>query len=118
MQLSQNQPYSFTLIKSRSASDLHYRYFLNLYKSTPKDIKNTDYNILFLICDNFICNPFIPQSKESITALCYDEHCKEYYPTLNMEYWKYVSKNTIGNSTVFSYKRITSRSCEEINHSL
>ena len=44
-------PFSFTVISSPSYSDLHYRYFFLLAGFQPKDIRESDYDTLYLICE-------------------------------------------------------------------
>lgn len=44
-------PFSFTVISSPSYSDLHYRYFFLLAGRQPKDIRDRNYDTVYLICE-------------------------------------------------------------------
>lgn len=86
-----SRPFSFTLTSSRSYSDLHYRYFMKVMGLNTVPVTDTGYPVFMLVCDNKKC----PEVSE-ITALtelpilCYEEHCKEFYPKLPIQKeWKY-----------------------------
>lgn len=94
-------PFSFTLVDSRSFSDLHYRYNMAVTNLNPLPITNLAYETLFLICDQDTCDPVEKYlALEKIQALCYDGHCNEKYPTIDLRRdWRY--KETVGRLYVF-----------------
>lgn len=85
-------PFSFTLVNSRSYSDLHYRYYMEVFGMSPKGATSSGYTNLFLVCDREEC----PTTQEitsvsEVPILCYEEHCKQYYPSIHLlTEWKYV----------------------------
>lgn len=86
-----DRPFSFTLTSSRSYSDLHYRYFMNVAGLNTVPVTDTGYPMFMLVCDDHDC-----PDVSDITALielpilCYEEHCKEFYPKLPIQKeWKY-----------------------------
>ena len=109
IKLSNNKPYSFTLISSNSFSDLHYRYFLLIKKHVPRDITDRDYNQLFLICEKAPC-----PSKDEVShtlivkVLCNTSHCEQgEYPTnINMAQWKLYKIDYMENYAIYSFNRL------------
>lgn len=78
-----DRPYSFTLINSRSFSDLHYRYVMETSGTVSRDVTEDSYNTFLLLCDSTVC----PADTEAagfgrIGVLCYDHHCSGAYPTI------------------------------------
>ncbi len=88
--------FSFTLIKSRSFSDLHYRYYFRQMNIAPRPIADPDYSHLYLICDDDDC----PGEQEvnarwETPILCYEAHCREFYPVIDMTKWAYVDDRPV-----------------------
>ncbi len=84
-------PFSFTLIGSQSYSDLHYRYYMNALHLNPVSFADTKYQKFMLVCDNEVC-PTVNDitTLTQLPILCYEEHCKEFYPKLPLQKeWKY-----------------------------
>lgn len=91
-------PFSFTLIRSRSYSDLHYRYYMKVMNVTPVPFTDDSHQKFILICDHDDC-PSVAEvtAMPEVPVLCYEEHCKEYYPKIPlMREWKYETDITIG----------------------
>lgn len=101
--ISQGKAFSFTLSSSRSFSDLHYRYFLELLKSKPEAITNTNYPLLFVICEKAPCDSDTVQAK--VNALCYEDSCSIYYPVLDMSYWKLIKTVSYNDNEMYIFKR-------------
>ena len=107
IQQSNTIPFSFTLISSRSFSDLHYRYYFKLHKTEPKMITGKDYELLFLVCEKSPC----PTSSEieairEIQVLCYDPHCEGEYPKINLkEEFSLIKTQEVFDGGVFTYRR-------------
>lgn len=93
-----SEPFSFTLINSRSFSDLHYRYYMKIFSLKPSLITDDSYKWLVLICDSDKCPDDTPSWKE-VKVLCYDKHCSGTYPTVDLRKWKY--KATRGRLYLF-----------------
>jgi len=100
------QPFSFTLINSRSFSDLHYRYFLTLAESHPQPVTASNYAKLFLLCDGDNC-PSEPEmrSKNLVNALCYEAHCEGSYPVIDLAKFRLAGVVSTNGSKIFSYQR-------------
>lgn len=86
---AKGENFSFTLTSSRSFSDYHYRYFFRIREIWPKPIESLDYQLLFLICDKSPCITREELEKtKSISVLCYDHHCRDFYPNLDLSPWR------------------------------
>lgn len=101
------QPFSFTLISSRSFSDLHYRYFFTLLDVLPETITSPAYQQLFLICEKEPC----PRERElsargSTEALCYEDHCRGPYPSINLLAWNIASLASVEGGVLYKLTRI------------
>ena len=86
-------PFSFTLISSRSYSDLHYRYYMGVMNVNPVSFADTTYRKFMLVCDRAEC-PSVSEitTLTDLAILCYEQHCKEFYPKLPIQKeWKYQS---------------------------
>lgn len=86
-------PFSFTLIGSRSYSDLHYRYYMKAMHVNPGEVADAGYRKFILVCDQETC-PTVPEitGQSQLSVLCYEEHCKGFYPTVPLQKeWKYQS---------------------------
>lgn len=106
IQEANGEPFSFTLISSRSFSDLHYRYFFKIKGVQPQPITSNDYTRLFLVCEKGTC----PTSDEllkqkQIRALCYEDNCQGEYPYIFIDQWKPVSYKTLPQATLYSLIR-------------
>jgi len=92
-----SDPFSFTLVHSRSYSDLHYRYYMEALGMSPISATSSGYTKLFIVCDSDMC-----PTTQSITSmpevpiLCFEEHCRQYYPSIQLPtVWKYVRDDAI-----------------------
>lgn len=104
---SDQQPFSFTLLSSRSFSDLHYRYYFLLNKVRPSHIMDDEYKYLFLICEKQPCPTSTQiQDKVEIQAICYDQHCSGDYPKIKMSKWEFKMSKRIVNGVLYTYSRI------------
>lgn len=92
--------FSFTLIGSRSFSDLHYRYYMSEFGLKPVPAVDATYGRLFVICDGVDC-PSVGSvtSISKLPILCYEEHCRETYPSIPFSSeWKYVRDDAISKA--------------------
>lgn len=94
---TESNPFSFTLVNSRSYSDLHYRYYMDVLGMSPMHATSSGYTKLFIVCDSDTC----PTTQEVTSAsevpiLCYEEHCSQQYPSIKVSLvWKYVRDDAI-----------------------
>jgi len=90
-------PFSFTLINSRSFSDLHYRYEMAAAGLSPHPVTDRSYSMLALICDSSNCPPVADIIRRQVLqVVCYDEHCSGEYPQVQLTAdWKYLDTATI-----------------------
>lgn len=97
-----SSPFSFTLIRSRSFSDLHYRYYFRVMGREPEQVMSDGYKILYLVCGKPIC-PDVGSitSQLTIPVMCYDAHCSEFYPSIPLaKDWSFVREEPIGSTGV------------------
>ncbi len=105
-------PFSFTLIDSRSFSDLHYRYYFRAMGGAPVPVTSASYQRLYVICDTKSC----PQAatltqKTELPVVCYDEHCAEFYPTIPLaRSWRFDHEEPIHSEgmtvgTLYMFRR-------------
>lgn len=95
-----NEPFSFTLINSRSFSDLHYRYYMRLFGLAPSPITETEYKTLIIVCDGEKC-PSVNEltSNQRLPILCFEPHCRDTYPTVSLEQdWSYEKDEKVERS--------------------
>lgn len=106
IRLSHNQPFSFTLITSRSFSDLHYRFFFALRRVIPAQIDSPDYGRLFLVCESGQC-PTVDEihMNERVYTVCYERQCKFDYPIIDIWKWKNIGVERVGSWAVYVYER-------------
>jgi len=92
-----SEPFSFTLIKSRSYSDLHYRYYMEDFGMSPSSATSSSYTQLFVVCDSDECpTAQAITSMSELPILCFEEHCRQYYPSLLLyKEWKYVRDEAV-----------------------
>ena len=104
------RPFSFTLINSRSYSDLHYRYFMNVSGLNPLPATDAGYPVFMLVCDSDDCPDVSDITAISeLPVLCFEGHCSEFYPSLPLrkewayrrDVWVSVGGNTPGRIYVF-----------------
>jgi len=89
--------FSFTLINSRSFSDLHYRYFMRVMRLSPQSITGGEYTTLALLCDDILC-PVASKlaSRPSVPVLCYESHCRDHYPDIQLaKDWAYTHDEAV-----------------------
>jgi len=103
-----DDPYAFTLVSSRSYSDLHYRYFMKTSGFVPQDISTDAYSTLVIFCDSNSCAQADEiLSRGTVPVLCYDHHCSGQYPQIVFSEWMYdryvaVESGYYGGFFVFS----------------
>ena len=92
-----SNPFSFTLINSRSYSDLHYRYYMEEFGMSPVSATGSGYTKLFVVCDSEVCpTTQAVTSMSEVPILCFEEHCRQYYPSIQLSHvWKYVRDDAI-----------------------
>lgn len=104
---SNNESFSFTLISSRSFSDLHYRYFFKLKGVKPLNITGKNYKLLFLVCEKSPCPTREEIEKMStIQVLCYDPHCEGEYPKIDLRNFILTDTKDILDSRIFIFKKL------------
>lgn len=107
LSLAQDEPYSFTLIQSKSFSDLHYRYYFLLSGHEPRPIGAGDYRRLFIICESPPCqNERELQETAVIPVLCFDPHCQGPYPEINLGQWKFERATDVSDSRIYEFTRL------------
>ena len=101
-----NIPFSFTLLSSRSFSDLHYRYFFTIENVKPESIENDSYNLLFLVCDNSLCpTRKSMEEKLSFQVLCYDPLCDKKYPEVSLSNWSFKSIKSFDKGQYYIFEK-------------
>ena len=79
-------PFSFTLVGSRSFSDLHYRYYF-LKRGVPvSQIVDGTYKKMYVICDNLVCPALSELEEQKLSVLCFDAHCEGEYPKIDLSH--------------------------------
>lgn len=103
---AKGETFSFTLVSSRSFSDLHYRYFFLTSHTFPASIGSNNYNLLFLVCEKTPC-PVTGEMevKTSVSVLCYEPHCSGPYPTINLTAWQPTLTKDVAGSRLYTYRR-------------
>lgn len=112
VRLAKGEPFSFTLFRSRSFSDLQYRYALSSFGYTPKALLDQEYSQLFLVCDSDTC-PSVGEltDQDQFPSICSEPHCKGEYPILHLKRdWQYMSEYAVfvqgkKKATVYSFLR-------------
>lgn len=103
---SNGKPFSFTLIGSRSFSDYHYRFFFRMNNVRPVDTENKEFRTLFLVCDKTPCPPAEDvQKRDELQVVCFDLHCKTWYPHLFMSDWQLVTWKDLVNGRLYTFAR-------------
>lgn len=102
-----NKPFSFTLTRSRSFSDFHYRFYFQLFKVSPFHIADTSYPILFLVCEQLPCPTHEELERPRIlNTMCSDHHCSGRYPEIFFDDWEYTSTLNGPMYTIYQYQRV------------
>lgn len=89
--------FSFTLIGTRSFSDMHYRYYMTASGLKPSPAVGTAHGKLYVVCESIRC-PTVTEitSMPELPVLCFDDHCKGSYPEIPLrEEWSYVRHERI-----------------------
>lgn len=89
---ARGEGFSFTLINTRSFSDLHYRYYMRVMGVSPAPVNDTEYRKLYIMCESQRC-PTVAEITSVVTlpVLCYDEHCSGAYAGIPLwDIWSYV----------------------------
>jgi hypothetical protein len=84
-ELAMDTPFAFTLVGSRSFSDLHYRYHFLKLGLTPRAIADPLYTTLFVLCDSLKCPHTGEVARPAFPILCFESLCKQEYPTLDLK---------------------------------
>jgi len=90
--ISGGSNFSFTVIGSRSFSDMHYRYYMKVLGLSPSPVASREYGQLYVVCEGSRC-PTVTEltSMPTLPVLCYDDHCNDIYPDIPLrEEWSYV----------------------------
>ncbi|MCR4264208.1 MAG: hypothetical protein NUV98_05835, partial [Candidatus Roizmanbacteria bacterium] len=103
---SADESFSFTLISSRSFSDLHYRFFFLKKGIQPESIESEKFTILYLVCEKEPC-PIRDEIilKTEIQAMCFDPLCNRDYPRVNLAEWQLDSTITRERATLYIFNR-------------
>ncbi|HLD24362.1 MAG TPA: glycosyltransferase family 39 protein [Patescibacteria group bacterium] len=100
--------FSFTLINSKSFSDLHYRYFMDNMGLKPESITDA-YPTLVLICDQADCPAPLSLVKDTeVQVICYEERCLGVYPKIALfSDWNYETSKVVGDGLgrIYMFKR-------------
>lgn len=106
MALSVNKPFAFTTFSSRSFTDLHYRFFMDLENIIPEKIDDDGYSQLFVVCDAGEC-PTAQQllAQNKIYAVCSEIVCKLDNPIIDMSKWEKRDEERVGSSMVYGFVR-------------
>lgn len=106
IQTTNGLPFSFTIISSRSFSDLHHRFFYETQNIIPINIHTPLYNDLFVICEKAPCdNVDDLLEKRHIPVMCYEPHCSGEYGTIDLASFSSISTVDIGMAKVYQFKR-------------
>ncbi len=101
------KPFSFTVIKSRSFSDLHYRYFFHIRGIPVTPVTSDTYKTLFIVCERDVCPTAAEISGEDhVIALCWDFVCDREYPWVGLRKWKLMNTKDIEGARLFTWERI------------
>ncbi len=103
--------FSFTLINSKSFSDLHYRYYMDQAGLTPQPITGS-FDMLVLICDQPDCpSPKTLIKDRELQVLCYEARCEGLYPKITLfNQWQYTTMKIVKlhrsiDAVVYLFKR-------------
>ncbi|KKR94886.1 MAG: hypothetical protein UU41_C0002G0007 [Candidatus Roizmanbacteria bacterium GW2011_GWA1_41_13] len=106
IQSAEQDPFSFTLINSRSFSDLHYRFFFLKKRVQPVSIESEEFDTLYLVCEKEPC-PTQDEivSRTEIQVMCFDPLCNREYPKVNLKEWQFESEIKHEWATLYVLKR-------------
>jgi len=100
-QLTNNEPFSFTVINSRSFNDLHIRYFFRLSALHPVPYDDPSYKTLLIICENEC-----PKELGSkVSVMCSGEVCPLDKPSIDLTTWSYEKTERVATSAIYIYSR-------------
>lgn len=75
---------SFTLVASRSFSDLHYRYYFLKRGTNVKKVVGETYKKFYVVCDNAVCPTVSELASQPLQILCFEPHCEGEYPKVDI----------------------------------
>lgn len=108
IQAANGMPFSFTLTRSRSFSDFHYRFYFQLNAINPAPVLDRSYPILFLVCEQLPCpaHEELERPRE-LDTMCSDHHCSGQYPKIFFDDWEYANTINGATYTIYQYQRRT-----------
>ncbi len=101
VQLTNGEPFSFTVINSRSFNDLHFRYFFHLYRIHPLPFDDPSYKTLLVVCENECPG----ELGSKISVMCFGEVCPLDKPSIDLTTWSYEGIERVGTSAIYIYSR-------------
>ncbi|MBI4136999.1 glycosyltransferase family 39 protein, partial [Candidatus Roizmanbacteria bacterium] len=106
IQDADSEPFSFTLISSRSFSDLHYRFFFLRKSTEPVSVETGEFHKLYLICEKEPC-PTVEEllSRSELQVMCFDPLCTREYPKIDMSQWQFASMMKRERGTLYIFTR-------------
>ncbi len=106
IKLAKGQPFSFTIVSSRSFSDYHYRFFFTLWDDKPMPITSREYGALFLICESEQCPDGTELVRRAvIDVMCFDHHCRGEYPKLFLDDFRFQESTRVERAVVYRFTR-------------
>ncbi len=81
---AQGATFSFTLVASRSFSDLHYRYYMLKQGARVSGIEGVVYERLYVVCDSLACPLPAELSVQPHQVICFEPHCEGEYPKIDL----------------------------------
>lgn len=85
LRMARNEPFAFTLSKTRSFSDYHYRFFLTLAQAEVVPIQSVANRKLYIICESGDCpSEMEMKNKWGMKVLCFDHFCEDVYPEIKL----------------------------------
>ncbi len=76
--------FSFTLVASRSFSDLHYRYYFLRRGISVQQVLSDTYKKFYVICDSLVCPTAAELVLQPLQILCFEPHCEGEYPKVDL----------------------------------
>lgn len=100
-------PFAFTLFSSRSFSDYHYRYFFRINNVKISTVSNSDYNLLFIVCEQGVCPSGQDLNiKSDFQTMCYDHHCEGDYPKIDLRRFSFKNELKLYNATLYRFEKL------------
>lgn len=81
---TRDTPYTFTVISSRSFSDLQFRYYFLRYGMVPRPLTPNNYDTLYIICDDARCPKLSELLHLRPYVMCYESPCIGESPRINL----------------------------------